>query len=74
MIQGRLLELKKKSESKKIMSINVSKHTLIINRAALSQDFLRTDQFKHKCLACTIDYIWEGMKTRQEAISRFRVH
>ena len=51
-----------------------SKHILSINRAALSQNFLKTEQFKHNCLPRTIDYIWESMKARQKAISRFRAH
>ena len=55
-------------------NIKASKHMLNINRAALSENFLKTDQFKHKCLAPIIDYIWESLKARQKAITRFRVH
>lgn len=51
-------------------STNASKHTPNINRAVLSQNVLRTDQFKHNCLGQTIGYMWEGMRARQKVISR----
>lgn len=47
------------------MEINAGRHLPNINRAALPQNFLRTD------LTHTVDCIWVNMKTRQEAISRF---
>lgn len=52
------------------MKINFSKTILNINRVALSQKFLRADQFKHNCLAHITDFIWEGMKVRQKTVSR----
>lgn len=36
-----------------IRKINASKHTLNISRSALSQNVLRTDQFKHSFLTHT---------------------
>ena len=45
---------------------STSKHRLNINRAALFQNVLRTDQFKHNFLACGIGYIWEGNESKVE--------
>lgn len=41
---------KNMNRKKKNMQINFSKHALNINRAALPQNFLQTDQFKHNSL------------------------
>lgn len=62
------------NHDQKNMYVNVSKHILNISRAALFQNFLRTEQLKYNCLAQTIDYTWESLKARQKAISRLRVH
>lgn len=56
------------------MRINARKLVLQINRAALPQNFLRTDQFKHNGLALAIDCIWESMMAEQKAMPRFSVH
>jgi hypothetical protein len=56
------------------MYTNASMHILNINRAALSQNFLMTDEFKHNYWAYAIDFIWESTKSRQKAKFRFRVH
>jgi hypothetical protein len=49
------------------MKTTSSQPILNMNRAALSQNFLRTDEFKHNCLAQSIGYIWKGMKAGQKA-------
>lgn len=36
-----------------------------MSRAALFQNFLRTDRFKHNFLAHSIDYIWRSTKAKQ---------
>lgn len=54
------------------MQMNINKHILNIDRAALSQNCPRREQFKHTPLVHTVDYIWESMEARQKAISRFR--
>jgi hypothetical protein len=58
----------------KNMYINASKCKLNINRAVLSQNFLRTEQLNHNCLAPSVGYIWESMTAKQKATSRFTVH
>lgn len=44
-----------------------------MNREVLLQNLPESDQFKYSCLAWTADYLWESMKARQNAISRFRI-
>lgn len=58
----------------KITSRNIRKYMLNISSTALSQNFLRTYQFKYNCLTCTIHYIVGHRKERQKTTSRFRPH
>lgn len=55
--------------------MNVSKHILNINIASISQNFLRTDQYQHSCLACTVAHIRESVKAShihiQSTLTRF---
>ena len=61
---------RKAVQVQKNMHIDVRKRMLDINRAALSQNSLRTDQLKHSSLARAIDHIWGSMEARQKATSR----
>lgn len=72
MIQRRLLEFRKIWSEQQVN--NFPKYIGNIDRAVLFQNFPRADQFKHNCLGCAMDYIWESTKSRQKAISRLRVH
>jgi hypothetical protein len=45
-----------------------------VSRHFPASTIVQDDQFKHNCLAHILDYIWESIRTRQEAISGFRVH
>lgn len=40
----------------KILYVNNNKNILNVNKAALSENFLRTQRFKHNCLEQTRDY------------------
>lgn len=54
--------LRSENHDQKNVDIKVSKQILNINRAALFQNLLQTDQLKHNCLAHAIDHIWDQIQ------------
>ena len=66
MIQGRSFEFRKTCKQTPVSTYYQQSNPF--------QNFLRTDQRKHNCLAHATDYMWESTKTTQKARSRFRIH